>query len=208
MPEIRLDRATLAKFLPDPRAIAAFEQILQSIGSYGTLATQQADNVDITGGTISLSFGSAAVPSLTFGDPETGMYRIGLDQIGLSVAAVQLLALAAGLVSVTGTIQASGQLKSTVATGTAPLSVASTTQVPNLYASRAALADEATHATNADHATTADSATTATSATSATTATTAAGLSSPTTFPADATDLATCITLANALKAAGVAKGL
>lgn len=69
-------------------------------------------------------------------------------------------------------------LTSTVATGTPPLTVASTTEVPNLYAARAASAD------------------------------TAAGLSSPHTFPADATDLPTVITLANALKAAAVAKGL
>lgn len=69
-------------------------------------------------------------------------------------------------------------LTSTVATGTPPLTVASSTQVPNLYAARAASADSA------------------------------AGLSSPHTFPADATDLPTVITLANALKAAAVAKGL
>lgn len=72
-------------------------------------------------------------------------------------------------------------LTSTVATGTPPLTVASTTQVANLYAARAASADSA------------DS---------------AAGLSSPHAFPADAADLPTVITLANALKAAAVAKGL
>ena len=43
------------------------------------------------------------------------------------------------------TVRLSGQLVSTVATGTAPLSVVSTTQVPNLYASRAAVADTTTN---------------------------------------------------------------
>jgi hypothetical protein len=42
-------------------------------------------------------------------------------------------------------VVSSGQLRSTVAIGTAPLSVSSTTQVPNLYASRAAVADVATN---------------------------------------------------------------
>ena len=45
----------------------------------------------------------------------------------------------------TGQIATAGQLTSTVSTGTAPLSVTSTTQVPNLYASRAAIADATTN---------------------------------------------------------------
>lgn len=45
----------------------------------------------------------------------------------------------------TGQIATAGQLSSTVDTGTAPLSVNSTTQVPNLYASRAAIADATTN---------------------------------------------------------------
>ena len=44
-----------------------------------------------------------------------------------------------------GQIATAGQLTSTVSTGTAPLSVTSTTQVPNLYASRAAIADATTN---------------------------------------------------------------
>lgn len=42
-------------------------------------------------------------------------------------------------------VVSSGQLRSTAVTGTAPLSVSSTTQVPNLYSSRAALADVVTN---------------------------------------------------------------
>lgn len=44
-----------------------------------------------------------------------------------------------------GQIATAGQLISTVSTGTAPLLVNSTTQVPNLYASRAAVADATTN---------------------------------------------------------------
>ncbi len=45
---------------------------------------------------------------------------------------------------VTGAIRASTQITSSVATGTAPLVVSSTTQVPNLYVARAVVADSAT----------------------------------------------------------------
>lgn len=62
--------------------------------------------------------------------------------------------------------------------GVPPFIVASAFKVVNLYADRAALADTATI------------------------------LTVPTAFPANATDLPTVITLANALKAAGIAKGL
>lgn len=48
----------------------------------------------------------------------------------------------------TGAISATGQITSTVATGTAPLVIASTTKVSNLYGARAALADTVT--TNAN----------------------------------------------------------
>lgn len=46
------------------------------------------------------------------------------------------------------TVSATGQITSTLATGTAPLVIASTTQVPNLYVARSALADTVT--TNAN----------------------------------------------------------
>jgi hypothetical protein len=181
MPKYTLDRAVLARFLPDPQSIATFEALMKSVGMVGTLGAQDAAHVAITGGTASLDPGAVGTPSLRLGDDTSGFYRPAADQIALAIAGAQLLLASVGLLKVTGDVQATGQLKSTVATGTAPLSVASTTQVPNLYASRAALADTATNAN---------------------------GLTSPTTFPANATDLATCITLANALKAAAITKGL
>lgn len=76
------------------------------------------------------------------------------------------------------------QLTSTVAIGTPPLVVTSTTQVPNLYVARAALADLATTAT------TATSATSASTATLASTVTTNANLTGPITSSGNATSVA------------------
>ncbi len=75
-------------------------------------------------------------------------------------------------------VSASDQITSTVADGTAPLVVTSKTKVVNLYADRAATADSA------------------------------GSLGSPSAYPANATDLPTVIALANALKAANIAKGV
>lgn len=160
----------------------------------GTLAAQDYDHVDITGGTAGLDSGAVGAPSLYLnGEKATGLYRIGADHWGMAIAGVKLVDYSAGVFGITGNItatgdvSAAGQVKSSIATGTAPLVVTSTTMVANLYVARAALADVATLAN---------------------TATIANGLSSPTTFPPDATDLPSVITLANALKAAGNTKGL
>jgi microcystin-dependent protein len=70
-----------------------------------------------------------------------------LDSAG-NVTAANLVtagAVFASEIRSTGQIATAGQLSSTVSTGTAPLSVTSTTQVPNLYASRAAVADATTN---------------------------------------------------------------
>jgi hypothetical protein len=82
------------------------------------------------------------------------------------------------------TLAASGQITSTVATGTPPMSVTSITKVSNLYVDRAALADNATHANAADSLGTAGS------------------------YPADATDLASTITLVNYIKSRNISKGV
>lgn len=91
------------------------------------------------------------------------------------------------------TLAASGQITSTVAAGTPPLVVASDTLVETLYVAHAANADEAAHALTANYATDAGA---------------ADHLTSPSSFPAAATDLPTAITLANALRAAAISKGL
>lgn len=163
----------------------------------GTLAAQNSDAVDITGGRIGLDAGTVGAPSFYLGgDDTTGLYRVAANNWGMSIAGVKLFTLSGLAAAFEQNVSTTKQLMSTIATGTAPLSVVSTTQVPNLYAARAALADLATTATTANSATTAGSANTANS------------LTSPTTFPAAATDLPTVITLANALRSAAIAKGL
>lgn len=72
-------------------------------------------------------------------------------------------------------LAASDQITSTVAAGTAPLVIASSTRVDNLNVASAGTADS---------------------------------LASPSSYPADATDLPSAIALVNALKAAAISKGL
>lgn len=123
--------------------------------------------------------GTVMAPSFYLAaDTTTGFYRIGANNWGFGVAGAKLVDLKAALVAITGGLSVSAQITSTAAVGTAPLVVASTTQVPNLYVARATLADAATT------------------------------LTSPNAYPAAATDLPTVIALANALRAAAVAKGL
>lgn len=110
----------------------------------GTISAQNADTIEITGGTID---GTA---------------------IGMSTAAAAKFT----------TVAATDQITSTVAIGTAPLIITSTTKVANLYADRAASAD------------------------------TAGNLGAASSYPAAATDLPTVIALANALRAANIAKGV
>lgn len=145
----------------------------------GTISSQNHDSVAIAGGTANFDAGTVAAPSLTLGgDTSTGLYRSAPDVLDIAIAGAKLIELATQLVTITGALTVSNQITSTVATGTAPLVVASTTKVANLYVDRAATAD------------------------------TAANLGTPTTYPANATDLASCMTLANALKAANTAKGV
>lgn len=108
----------------------------------GTMAAQNADNVRITGGTVAgISFGgfpagTVAAPSLYWGtDTATGFYQIGLNNIGYSYNGTKLLDLSATLLGVTGGVSVTTQFTSSVATGTPPLVVASTTNVANLNAS-------------------------------------------------------------------------
>jgi hypothetical protein len=237
MPKLNLDRQMLSKFLDgNHQAIVAFERVLEDVGTtlpstieeananaataiavaqgalsvltefattldqldaapahaetedqddtapriqVGTLAAQNNDAVDITGGRIGLDAGTVGAPSFYLGGEDTtGLYRVGANSWGLSIAGVNLVTWSGTAAAFLQNISTTKQLVSTIAIGTAPLVVTSTTLVPNLYVARAALADAATL------------------------------LASPTTFPADATDLPTVITLANALRAAAITKGL
>ena len=108
----------------------------------GTMAAQNAANVNITGGTIAgITFGgfpagTVSLPSLYWTtDTATGFYRIGLNNIGYSYNGTKLLDLGSELLAITGGLSVTKQITSTLATGTAPLVVASTTNVANLNAS-------------------------------------------------------------------------
>jgi hypothetical protein len=88
---------------------------------------------------ISAIAGSVTTPSIILGgDTTTGFYRPAADQIGIAVAGVNVGTWSAGGLST------AKQITSTLAIGTPPLVVTSTTLVPNLYVARAVLADSAT----------------------------------------------------------------
>lgn len=110
------------------------------------------------------------------------------------------------------TLSATGQITSTLATGTAPIVVASTTEVANLHAAKATIL--ATARAIGGVAFDGSAAITVETATSAAgfTVTNAFGCNGKTaqaayTLAADATDLASAIALANDLKAALIANG-
>lgn len=120
---------------------AAFDD-LRSRDELGTMAAQNAEKVAITGGTIAgITFGgfpagTVSLPSLYWTtDTATGFYRIGANNIGYSYNGTKLLDLGSELLAITGGLSVTKQITSTLATGTAPLVVASTTNVANLNAS-------------------------------------------------------------------------
>jgi len=128
---------------------------------------------------VKIAAGTVLLPTLYFStDTTTGLYRPGANSLAITVSAVNIVTWSAAGALYKQNVSTEKQFISTLAIGTPPLIVTSTTMVPNLYVARAALADNATV------------------------------LTSPTAFPANATDLPTVINLANALKAAGIAKGL
>ncbi len=102
-------------------------------------------------GVISAPSGTVSAVGLHFAtDVGTGFYRTGVDQLNFAAAGAKVLDIGTSGLAVTGTLSASStvqgtQLISTISTGTAPLTVSSTTQVANL---NAATAGTATNATN------------------------------------------------------------
>lgn len=126
-----------------PRIVQALELlVLSPRNELGTIAAQNASNVKITGGTISgISYGgflagTVAAPSLYWTTATaTGFYQIALDNIGYSYNGTKLLDLSSELLAITGGMSVTKQITSTLATGTAPMVVASTTNVANLNAS-------------------------------------------------------------------------
>ena len=112
----------------------------------------------VTGAILTLANGtggSVGTPALYLAtDSTTGVYRPGVNQFGITVAGAAVGIFGTSGLSVTGalsattTVTATTQLISSVATGTAPLVVSSTTQVANLNAATAGSATTATTATN------------------------------------------------------------
>lgn len=195
-----LDRRTLAKFLPTPQAISAFEGLLQSVGSFpgtveeanalaaqalATAAQALAMLAELAGALEQLAAAPAPQPLLEPDDtaPRTQLGTLGAqnhDAIEITGGAIDgtPIGQAEAAIGSFTTLAASDQIISTVADGTPPLVVASAARVGNLNVERAGSADVADSLTN------------------------------PSSFPADATDLASACALANALKAAAQSKGL
>lgn len=114
---------------PDPDDTAPRLQV-------GTLAAQDSDAVDITGGRIGLDAGAVGAPSIYLGGEDaTGLYRAAANSWGMSIAGVKLFTLSGLAAAFEQNVSTTKQLVSTVAAGTAPLVVTSTTNVPNLNAS-------------------------------------------------------------------------
>lgn len=196
-----LDRAQLAAIAKGvPQTIAGLEKLVSNVG--GMPSTIDEANA-LAGSALTVAQGAmslvalladalgrmeaapAQVPQI---DPDDTAPRVHMgtissqnsDQVEITGGAIDgaTVGTTTAAAAKFTTIAASGQITSTVVTGTPPLVVASTDKVANLYADRAASAD------------------------------TAANLGTAATYPANATDLATAIALANALKAANIAKGV
>lgn len=199
---LKLDRRTLSQLLQgNQQAINTFERLLNDVGGTlpstieeaNALAGQALALVQTQGALLSLvaealarlESAPAPLPQVDHDNtaPRTHLGTIAsqnADQVEITGGAIDgtTIGQTTAADAKFKKLAASDQITSTVADGTAPLVVASKTKVTNLYADRAATAD------------------------------TAAGLGNPTTYPANATDLASAITLANALKAANTAKGV
>jgi hypothetical protein len=112
--------------------------------------TIEADHINDIHGALNGTAGKAQVISITEVD-DAANYALSVknkDTTNSLIARFLNAAGAAVLSVVKEAVNVSKQIVSTVATGTAPFVVASATKVDNLYAARAALADEATTVTD------------------------------------------------------------
>jgi len=186
MPKLMLDRRTLAQLLQNnQQAIFAFERVLGDVDAVLPSTIEEANalanqalavahaamaSLAVLAETVASLESAPAVPPHIDADDTTPRAHLGTlasqdaDQVEI-----------AGGTAALSTLTLSGQMTSSVADGAPPFVVASTDRVENLHVDRSALADK---------------------------------LASPTVFPAVATDLPTVIALANALRAAGINKGL
>jgi hypothetical protein len=120
-----------------------------NITSVGTL-TSLTSSGTITGNVLASTVASGNIPLLVAST--TQVPNLNSQFAGTVVSAAQSNITSVGTLTA---LTVSGQITSSIATGTAPMIVASTTKVSNLYVDRAALADSASTATNAATVTTA-----------------------------------------------------
>jgi hypothetical protein len=79
------------------------------------------DGQSVMTGALKAANGAAGTPSITFGsDLNTGIYRIGSDNIGVAANGAKVLDIATTGLSITGTLTPSGQIVSIAGTKTAP----------------------------------------------------------------------------------------
>lgn len=189
MPRLRLDRAAIAKLAQGvPQTIRALEEIFGDVD--GTLPSTIEEANALAGQALALVQVQASLLSLMAEALErlesapAPLPQVDPDDTAPRAHVGTLASQNADQVDIAGgaatldTLTVLGQVTSMVETGAPPFLISSTDLVENLYVERSALADESTRLTD------------------------------PTTFPPVASDLATVITLANALRAAGIAKGL
>lgn len=202
MPKLSLSRDVLAKIAQNnQRAVIALEQVFEDVGDTFPSTIDEANA--LAGSALAIGQANAALLSLLADvlqrletmptqvpqvDVDDTMPRVHLGTI--SVQDADNIEVTGGVIDNTAIglttaadakfkkVSASDQITSTVATGTAPLVIASTTKVTNLYVDRAASAD------------------------------TASSLGTAGSYPADATDLATCIALTNYIKSRNTSKGV
>lgn len=75
----------------------------------GTISSQNADAVEITGGRAGLDAGALATPSFYLGgDSSTGLYRPAANKVGVAIAGVRLLELSSLLADLAGDLTVSG----------------------------------------------------------------------------------------------------
>ncbi len=140
--------AALAAFTAFGRTLVACSTaaLARTALGLGSMAIQDASAVAITGGTINGATIGATVPA--------AVKATSITNTGLTSGRIPVVSTAGLIVDFSTLLYASvtgltaEKFVSTVTTGTAPLTVASTTMVANLYGARAALADTVT--TNAN----------------------------------------------------------
>jgi hypothetical protein len=190
-----LDRKTLAQFLPNRESIAAFEKIFKAVGTTLpstieeanalagqslAVASQALEMLAALAGELERMATAPSQPPQTEWDDALPRAHLGTisaqnaDSVEVSGGTIDGTTIGVNTAAAAKftTVAATGQITSTIATGTAPLVIASTTLVSNLHAAQA------------------DS------------------LGTAGTYPADATDLASAITLVNYIKSRNMSKGV